>query len=334
MFGLVVLVLTLLGIENVTAECFDDSSAMKSDLPMVCIPGHWDIAKLTTLQITATSTCGNPPEKYCQLQPMNDCSMCNSSDSKKKHPVQYIVDKGNNGPLTWWQSETWWKWHPSHPTESLQVNITLNFNKSFDMTGLLTLTFESLRPHQMVLEKSSDWGRNWTVLQYYASSCEQRFNGMKNTDPTVMRPNNLTAYCTERYSGTSPQKGGQLLFDPKTRYDEEDGFFQQEIQKYLHITNLRFQLLSPGTNGMENGEKTEDKLNRIFYAISDLSIIGRCKCYGHARFCDYPESENQTRCECEHNTAGNDCERCMPLYNNRTWQPATSKYKPNPCQSK
>ncbi|XP_031551742.1 laminin subunit alpha-5-like [Actinia tenebrosa] len=330
MFSLVVVVVALLGIKNVIAECFDGPEAKSEHI--VCIPGHWDIAKLHNARITATSTCGTPPETYCRLKPMNGCFKCNSSNSDDSHPAKYIVDKSTS-PTKWWQSETWWKWHQTHPTESLQVNITLSFSKSFDMTGLLALTFESPRPLQMILEKSSDWGRSWITLQYYASNCEQRFN-METTDPLEMRLNDSKPFCTEKYSLISPQRGGKVFFDFKTRYDEEADFFHPFIQEYLHTTDLRIRLEYPGTNGLENGGKTEDILNQFYYAISDLSIIGRCKCYGHARYCDYGNNSisNTTKCECLHNTDGFDCERCLPLYNNRTWQPATSKYEPNPCE--
>jgi len=236
-----------------------------------------------------------------------------------------------SGAVTYWQSDTWWVWHQTHPSQDLQVNITLSLNKSFDTTGLLTLTFESIRPFGMILEKSSNAGSTWTILQYYASDCDKRF-GMSSTDPTLFRPNDLKAYCTSKYSQFSPQKGGQLLFDFKTRYEEEGGFWKKNIQEYLHTTDLRFRLLYPGTDGLESGGKTQDILSRLYYAISHLSIIGRCRCNGHASYCEY---NGETRCgKCGHNTAGIDCEKCLPLYNNRTWNAATSKYQPNPCQSK
>lgn len=322
----VVLAVAVLVIRNVSAECFGENGADVSQ--QVCIPGHWNIARFSSAAITATSTCGNPPANACPLKPSNNgCKKCNSSDPALSHPAKYILDKPR-GAVTYWQSDTWWVWHQTYPNKPLQVNVTLTFNKSFDATGLLTLTFLSPRPFEMVLEKSNDFGATWKALQYYANDCKRRFK-MQNTEPMDYRYNDLNAYCTEEYSKSVP---GELLFDFKTRYEEESGFFMPNIQKYLHVTNLRFRLEYPGTDGMENSDKTEDILSRFFYAISDLSIIGRCRCNGHASYCIY---NGANRCSnCTHFTTGVDCEKCLPLYNNRPWRPATSKFQPNPCESK
>lgn len=40
------------------------------------------------------------------------------------------------------------------------------------------------------------------------------------------------------------------------------------------------------------------------------------------------------RCQCAHHTAGDHCEKCAPLYNDRRWRPANSSSgEPHPCQS-
>lgn len=326
MVRLVVLVFVTLLIKNVSCECYDENGGDAND--HVCIPGHFNIGKAPQSTIIATSTCGNPPATACRLKPLNGCEKCNSSDPKLRHPVDYIVDKDVS---TYWQSKTWWEWYQTNKANPLQVNITLTFNKSFDATGALELTFASARPFQMILEKSSDFGANWTALQYYASDCKTTFK-MPNTEPMDYRQYDLKAYCTQEYSQIAPQRGGKVLFDFKTRYDSETDFFRPEIQKYIHVTNIRFQLLYPASEGFELYDKSESVLNQLFYAISDIDMVGRCRCNGHASFCIY---ENQTRCEdCRHFTTGINCDECLPLYNNRTWMPATSKYEPNPCQSK
>ncbi|GAB6027953.1 Netrin-1 [Chamberlinius hualienensis] len=66
-----------------------------------------------------------------------------------------------------------------------------------------------------------------------------------------------------------------------------------------------------------------------FYAISDFAVGGRCKCNGHASRC-ITNREGQLACECKHNTAGRDCEKCKPFHFDRPWGRATSK-EANEC---
>ena len=67
------------------------------------------------------------------------------------------------------------------------------------------------------------------------------------------------------------------------------------------------------------------------YAVSDLSVGGRCKCNGHASKCAL-DHHGLMSCECRHNTAGRDCERCKPFFFDRPWGRATSK-DVNECKS-
>ncbi len=65
------------------------------------------------------------------------------------------------------------------------------------------------------------------------------------------------------------------------------------------------------------------------YSVSDFAVGGRCKCNGHASKCvPIPEgsrSDGYLACECKHNTAGRDCDRCKPFYFDRPWARATAK---------
>ncbi|KAE8742319.1 hypothetical protein FOCC_FOCC012119, partial [Frankliniella occidentalis] len=65
------------------------------------------------------------------------------------------------------------------------------------------------------------------------------------------------------------------------------------------------------------------------YAVSDLSVGGRCKCNGHASRCTATGGQGgqpgQLTCECRHNTAGRECERCKPFHFDRPWARATAK---------
>ncbi|KAG9346370.1 hypothetical protein JZ751_006681 [Albula glossodonta] len=64
-------------------------------------------------------------------------------------------------------------------------------------------------------------------------------------------------------------------------------------------------------------------------SLSDLQVGGRCKCNGHASRCRR-DSEGRAVCQCEHHTAGPDCDVCEPFYCDRPWQRATPS-QPHPC---
>lgn len=67
------------------------------------------------------------------------------------------------------------------------------------------------------------------------------------------------------------------------------------------------------------------------YAVSDLSVGGRCKCNGHASKCVPAGPGGSLVCDCKHNTAGRDCDRCKPFHFDRPWARATVR-DPNECK--
>ena len=55
--------------------------------------------------------------------------------------------------------------------------------------------------------------------------------------------------------------------------------------------------------------KKKSSLGR-WIGISDLAIGGRCKCNGHASDCALDAATGEMNCDCKHNTAGKECEKC------------------------
>ncbi|KAJ8919679.1 hypothetical protein NQ315_006207 [Exocentrus adspersus] len=75
-----------------------------------------------------------------------------------------------------------------------------------------------------------------------------------------------------------------------------------------------------GTNGIIGGYHQVTHQ----YAVADFAVGGRCKCNGHASRCIMGR-DGQSACECKHNTAGRDCERCKPFHFDRPWGRATAR---------
>ncbi|XP_045892038.1 netrin-G2 isoform X2 [Micropterus dolomieu] len=278
-------------------------------------------------------TCGNPPERFCTLENPYLCSdECDASSPDLSHPPQLMGDRERGGLITYWQTVTW-----SRYPEPLLANITLSWNKSLEVVDDIIITFEYGRPTSMVLEKSLDKGVTWQPYQYYADDCLEAF-GMSPKRVSDLAPSNLTrVICTEQYSrwvGAKEEKS--VVFEVRGRFTVFAGpklinmdalYTRMETMKGLRdfftFTNLRLRLLRPALGGTY---VQRDNLLKYFYAISNIDVPARCKCNLHASQCVLRDATLQ--CECDHNTSGQDCQRCSQGFNSRSWRPGS--YLPLP----
>lgn len=81
---------------------------------------------------------------------------------------------------------------------------------------------------------------------------------------------------------------------------------------------------------MQAEEARDPPPESYFYMVSDLAVGGRCKCNGHASKCITKNGE--LTCDCRHNTAGRDCEKCKPFHFDKPWGRATA-YDAHACQA-
>ncbi|XP_032425421.1 sarcoplasmic reticulum histidine-rich calcium-binding protein isoform X2 [Xiphophorus hellerii] len=281
-------------------------------------------------------TCGNPPERFCTLENPYLCSdECDASNPDLAHPPQLMQDRERNGLITYWQTVTWGR----HP-EPLLANITMSWNKSLELTDDIQITFEYGRPTIMVLDKSMDHGRSWQPYQFYADDCQDAFN-MQPKRVRDLSPTNLTrVICTEQYSRWVGSKNDKnVKFEVRERFalfagprmqNMDNLYTRMESMKGLRdfftFTNLRMRLLRPALGGTY---VQRDNLLKYFYAISNIEVPARCKCNLHASQCLLTEGNLQ--CQCEHNTTGQDCQRCKKGFKAKSWK--AGSYLPAPTGS-
>uniref|UniRef100_A0A7N6B8L0 Laminin, gamma 3 n=1 Tax=Anabas testudineus TaxID=64144 RepID=A0A7N6B8L0_ANATE len=140
----------------------------------------------------------------------------------------------------------------------------------------------------------------WVPYQYYSASCKKTY---RKEAKGYIRPGDddeRTALCT----------------------DDAYNFDQSVLlQEWVTATDLLISLDRLNTFGDEFF-KDAKVLRSYFYAISDFSVGGRCKCNGHASECVEGEHGGLV-CSCQHHTVGADCQRCHPFYQDRPWARAT-----------
>uniref|UniRef100_A0A4W5NZY1 Netrin-1 n=1 Tax=Hucho hucho TaxID=62062 RepID=A0A4W5NZY1_9TELE len=298
--------------------CYDENGN-----PRRCIPDFVNSA--FGKEVRTSSTCGKTPGRYCLVTEKGDernrnCHTCDASDPKKYHPPTYLTDLNNPHNLTCWQSENYIQ-YPQN------VTITLSLGKKFEVT-YVSLQFCSPRPESMAILKSMDYGKSWVPFQYYSAQCRKMYT--KPSKATITKQNEQEAICTDSHTDMHPLSGGLIAFSTLDGRPSAHDFDNSPVlQDWVTATDIKVTFSRLHTFGDENEDDWELARDSYFYAVSDLQVGGRCKCNGHASRC-VKDRDGNLVCECKHNTAGPECDRCKPFHYDRPWQRATAR-EANEC---
>uniref|UniRef100_A0A8D3AEZ2 Laminin, gamma 3 n=1 Tax=Scophthalmus maximus TaxID=52904 RepID=A0A8D3AEZ2_SCOMX len=291
-------------------SCVDEDGA-----PSRCLPKFENVAFNRTAE--ASNVCGSPAEDYCmQTGSTRSCHHCDASDPDLSHNSGLLTDFHRNEEPTWWQSQSMY-YGIQHPTS---VNLTLHLGKAFEIT-YLRLKFYTSRPESFAIYKRTEENGPWLPYQYYSASCRKTYG---KDAKGYIRPGDdeRTALCTDEFSDISPLSGGNVAFSTLEGRPSAYNFDQSVVlQEWVTATDLLISLDRINTFGDEFF-KDAKVLRSYFYAISDFSVGGRCKCNGHASECVEGEHGGLV-CSCQHHTAGADCQKCHPFYQDRPWARAT-----------
>jgi len=218
----------------------------------------------------------------------------------------------------------------------------------------VSLQFCPSPPDSMAIYKSSDYGRSWTPFHFYSSQCRRTFGRPERG--VVSRANEQEALCsnaaTSNGGGLVAGTGGARVAFVTLEGRPSAGEFDASpvLQDWVTATDVRVVLHRVSSDEDVDSEAVEGTAGQ-YYALSDFAVGGRCKCNGHAAECSPVAtlpgggssrrgrtrgSTRQTRhrsggadaqlqlaCQCRHNTAGVDCERCKPFHYDRPWARAT-----------
>uniref|UniRef100_A0A8D9B170 Laminin subunit gamma-1 n=1 Tax=Cacopsylla melanoneura TaxID=428564 RepID=A0A8D9B170_9HEMI len=290
--------------------------------PQRCIPPFENAAFIA--EVESTNTCGF--DESGAPNPTNFCVQSGTHVTRKTcdtcyedtHPVRYLTDLTNT--TTWWQSTTMLD-NVQYPT---QVNITLKFGKTYDVT-YVRLLFWSPRPESFAIYRKTYENSSWTPYQFYSGSCRDTY-GLPDDNSGTLNDSDTRIFCTSEYSDISPLTGGAVPFstlEGRARANHFDT--NNNLQEFVTSTEIRVTLDRLNTFGDELFNDPQ-VLKSYFYAIADISVGARCRCNGHASECPVTRSYDgivRRVCKCDHKTAGPDCNECLPFYNDAPWKRAS-----------
>ncbi|CAF0743846.1 unnamed protein product [Rotaria sp. Silwood1] len=277
----------------------DDPCVDRHNRHQRCIPDFINAAFRKT--IYASSICGNPIREYCSNK--NICHICDSSQINTSYPVEYLTDINNPNNLTCWQSDF------IKPGEN--ISLILSLNKKFELTYISLQFCSDTRPDSMAIFKSMDMGLSWIPLQYYSNHCEEVFN--KSSHGIITHSNEQEALCIDtKLQLSSSMSESRIAFSTlEGRPSAYEFDTSPVLQDWVTATDIKIVLLSTNTD-------------KNYYSIADFAVGGRCKCNGHASKC-ITNSDGRLVCDCKHNTAGDECERCKDFHYDRPWARATPR---------
>ncbi|XP_062418892.1 laminin subunit beta-4 isoform X2 [Pungitius pungitius] len=297
-------------------------------LDAFCNPQLGDLMVGRSTQLSATSTCGlDGPQNYCIIGYLEGEQKCFTCDSRlpydrygnaDSHRIENIITTFDpEGKTKWWQSE-----NGVH-----EVSIQLDLETVFQFSHLV-LTFKSFRPAAMLVERSKDFGQNWKVIRYFAEDCSLWFPSVSKRPAGSIDD----VVCDSRYSGSDPSTNGEVVLKALDPIFELGNPYATNIQDLITVTNIRVNFTGLFTLGDTLlGRRRRNPQDKYYYALYNMVVKGHCFCNGHASRCTPVDGRRgdvfaQTamihgRCVCQHNTAGENCERCQDFHHDSPWRP-------------
>lgn len=293
------------------------------------------------------------------------CSMCDDKNPKRKFPATYLTDINNSNNLTCWRSESFIQPSEINAApDNITLTLSLGKKYELTYVSLLFCP-RSVKPDSLAIYKSNDYGKTFQPFQFYSSQCRRFYGRPNRATITKNNEQEALCTDSHRHNGdTTTLQGSRIAFSTLEGRPSAPDFDSSPIlQDWVTVTDIRvifhrlqvpqeseeeddggvyMESTKPALKIVKDENYGDNDSNQIdlqttsissvninpvilqHYALSDFTVGGRCKCNGHGSRC-VRGVDGQMECECRHNTAGRDCEKCKLFYFDRPWGRATTR---------
>ncbi|XP_045715406.1 usherin [Phyllostomus hastatus] len=241
--------------------------------------------------------------------------------SPDAHPLSFVND---NDVGTSWVSRVFT--NISQLNRGVTVSIDLE-NGQYQVFYIIIQFFSPL-PTAIRIQRKKEGSLDWEDWQYFARNCS--VFGMANDGDLE---NSDSVNCL-RLPNFTPYSRGNVTFSiltpgPNARPGYDDFYNTPSLQEFVKAAQVRLHF-----HGQYHTTQPPASLRHRYYAVSEITITGRCQCHGHAAHCDTTSRPYRCLCAQDSFTVGLHCDHCLPLYNDKPFRPGDQIHAFNckPCQ--
>ncbi|EQB78595.1 usherin isoform A [Camelus ferus] len=257
-------------------------------------------------------------QRYCIPNDAEDTTSDRVSRlNPEAHPLSFVND---NNIATSWVS------HVFTNITQLNQGVTISIDLENGQ-----YQFFSPQPTAIRIQRKKEDSLDWEDWQYFARNCSAF--GMKNNGD-LENPDSVN--CLQ-LSNFTPYFRGNVTFSiltpgPHHRPGYNNFYNTPSLQEFVKATQVRLHF-----HGQYHTTETSVSPRHRYYGVNEITVTGRCQCHGHADNCDTTSRPYRCLCSQESFTEGLQCDRCLPLYNDKPFRQSDQVHafhcKPCECNS-
>nr|XP_031294235.1 usherin [Camelus dromedarius]XP_031294237.1 usherin [Camelus dromedarius] len=264
-------------------------------------------------------------QRYCIPNDAEDTTSDRVSRlNPEAHPLSFVND---NNIATSWVSHVF-----TNITQLNQgVTISIDLENGQYQVFYIIIQFFSPQPTAIRIQRKKEDSLDWEDWQYFARNCSAF--GMKNNGD-LENPDSVN--CLQ-LSNFTPYFRGNVTFSiltpgPHHRPGYNNFYNTPSLQEFVKATQVRLHF-----HGQYHTTETSVSPRHRYYGVNEITVTGRCQCHGHADNCDTTSRPYRCLCSQESFTEGLQCDRCLPLYNDKPFRQSDQVHafhcKPCECNS-